>query len=312
MAILNAQQAVNTRDLPELEPIIGDMAPDPVTGDGTISHGPNGINYKFGNNEIDIDPVTTFEFAGAQNTGVGEIGQIAVEINGSAAYTIMGLNYVLGTLWADNSDGSPMSSTPATIFAGDDTLNGSAFDDILFAFAGADVINGNNGDDEMNGGDGDDVMTGGAGNDEMNGGDGDDVMTGGDGDDEMNGGVGVDELTGGNGADEQTGGDGADTFFFLSILESTKKASGRDTILDFDRIEGDEIHLTAIDAKKGNGNQDFKFIKKQDFHDKKGELRYKVKDSDAYLEGDTDGNGKADFVVVFDGVSKLKEADFEL
>ena len=91
-----------------------------------------------------------------------------------------------------------------------------------------------------------------------------------------------------------------------------KKASGRDTILDFDRAEGDEIDLTAIDAKKGNGNQEFEFIGKKGFHDKKGELRYKVKDGDAYVEGDTDGNGKADFAIVIDGVSKLKEADFEL
>ena len=84
-------------------------------------------------------------------------------------------------------------------------------------------------------------------------------------------------MTGGEGADEQTGGFNADTFVFLKLSNSTRKAPGRDTLLDFSSMQGDEIDLSAIDAKKGNGNQEFKFIKKQDFHDKKGELRYKVK-----------------------------------
>ena len=156
------------------------------------------------------------------------------------------------------------------------------------------------------------MVEGGDGDDQIDGGSENDGRNGGSGDDEMNGGTGDDDLTGGRGADTQSGGDGADTFFYSSILESTKKASGRDSILDLDRTEGDIVHLTAIDAKKGKGNQDFTFIKKKDFNDKKGELRYKVKNGDAYVEGDTDGNGKADFVIVINDVSKLKGSDFEL
>ena len=152
-------------------------------------------------------------------------------------------------------------------------LNGSAFADVLHAFGSDDILNGNEGNDQLDGG------------------------------------ANHDELTGGPGADKLTGGADFDTFIFLAVTDSTKRKAGRDTIRDF---EGDSIDLSAIDAKKGNGNQAFKFIKKQDFHDKKGELRYKVKDGDAYVEGDTNGNGKADFVIVVDGVSKLKEGDFEL
>ena len=81
-----------------------------------------------------------------------------------------------------------------------------------------------------------------------------------------------------------------------------ERKAGRDTILDFERAT--IIDLSAIDAKKGEGNQDFTFIKKQDFHEAKGELRYKVKNGDALLEGDTNGDGKADFAVVVAGVTE--------
>ena len=63
---------------------------------------------------------------------------------------------------------------------------------------------------------------------------------------------------------------------------------------------------------RASGNQDFHFIKKHDFHDHKGELRYKVKDGDAYVQGDVNGDGKADFAIVVEHVSKLKADDFDL
>lgn len=65
-------------------------------------------------------------------------------------------------------------------------------------------------------------------------------------------------------------------------------------------------------AAERGGNQAFKFIKKQDFHDKKGELRYKVKKGDAIVQGDVNGDGKADFSIHVDNVSKLKASDFDL
>ena len=73
-----------------------------------------------------------------------------------------------------------------------------------------------------------------------------------------------------------------------------------------------ENRLSAIDAKTGNGNQDFHFIKKHDFTGHKGELRYKVKGGDAYVQGDVNGDGKADLMIVVEHVSKLKASDFDL
>ncbi|MEZ5829043.1 MAG: hypothetical protein R3D30_07705 [Hyphomicrobiales bacterium] len=50
--------------------------------------------------------------------------------------------------------------------------------------------------------------------------------------------------------------------------------------MDFNRAEQDGIDLRTIDAMKGvAGNQTFKFIGKQGFHDVKGELRFEDKGS---------------------------------
>jgi Ca2+-binding RTX toxin-like protein len=70
-----------------------------------------------------------------------------------------------------------------------------------------------------------------AGNDSINGTSGFDIISGG---------AGVDVLRGGGGNDLLTGGAGADTFVF----EAT--ANGLDTIVDFNRTEGDVLDLSAI------------------------------------------------------------------
>ena len=286
MAILTAQQSVNTRDLPELAEI-GDGSEYGGTTNANNPGHVGGVDY-FGSGSphylgLHIELISQ---VGDLVTGAGIPASMTVtDIEVYASNTpspndpmhdIRGISLQITDIWADASDNGKLDTVPAKIFQGDDTLNGSPFDDILFAFAGSDVVLGGGGNDEMNGGDG------------------------------------SDDLTGGRGADIQTGGAGADTFIFLARSDSTKKTSGRDLILDFNRDEGDKVDLSLIDAKKGSGNQAFKFIKKKDFHDKKGELRYKVKDGDAYLQGDTNGDGKADFSIHFDSLSKLKAADFDL
>jgi Ca2+-binding RTX toxin-like protein len=104
------------------------------------------------------------------------------------------------------------------------------------------------------------------------------------------------------------GGTGADTFDFNTSLDSAK-GSLRDVIRDFDRAEGDVIDLSGIDAntKKG-GEQAFKFIGKQSFHDTPGELRFKG----GKLFGDTDGDGSVDFEIGVAGVTKLSGDDLAI
>ncbi len=142
---------------------------------------------------------------------------------------------------------------------------------------------------------------------------GDDRIDGRTGNDSLYGGAGRDTLTGGAGADRLKGGAGADIFVFKSIKETTVAASGRDTVLDFSRKDGDRIDLKAIDANtKSGSDQAFAFIGAQAFHKKAGELRYEAKGGDTFLSGDVDGDGKADFSIRFNATLAFAKGDFIL
>jgi serralysin len=145
------------------------------------------------------------------------------------------------------------------------------------------------------------------------GGAGNDTLKLGGGNDIGNGDEGNDRLFGELGADILTGGANKDRFVFLAISDSTVAASGRDTITDFSRREKDIIDLELIDANgKKRGNQDFDFIGTDNFSRHAGELRIKASGDGYLIQGDTDGNKKADFAVFVDDFGKLKAGDFDL
>ena len=90
----------------------------------------------------------------------------------------------------------------------------------------------------------------GAGNDKVTGtaaantlslGSGNDTVNGGGGIDWIIGGVGDDRLDGGLGNDQLSGGSGGDSYVFSTALG----ASNRDTLLDFNPVEGDTIILSS-------------------------------------------------------------------
>ena len=107
------------------------------------------------------------------------------------------------------------------------------------------------------------------------------------------------------------GGLGGDIFDFNSKTESVKGAN-RDVILDFSHGQGDKIDLSGIDAKSGGGNQAFHFIGTHAFHDQKGELHFVKKAGFVVVEGDVNGDGRADFQIQVDDVNVLKAGDFVL
>lgn len=146
----------------------------------------------------------------------------------------------------------------------------------------------------------------------LKGADGRDVVTGGGGDDKLFGEGGDDRLSGGVGADTLKGGGGEDRFVFKSTADSKTGTAGRDTILDF-KQDKDRIDLKAIDANEDKAhNQKFHFIEDDSFSHKAGELRAVERTSGTYVQGDTDGDGHADFAIKLHGHFELTAHDFLL
>lgn len=265
------------------------------TGKDTLS-GSAGNDKLYGGDESD-----TLSGGSGNDTLYGEAGDD--DLNGGS-----GDDLLQGGAGKDKLAGS---SGKDRIYGGDgaDTLAGDAGDDKLYGEAGDDKLSGGDGADALQGGAGKDTLSGGSGNDKLYGDADADRLSGGSGADTLSGGDGADRLTGGSGADKLYGGKGADVFIFTLASESAGKSY--DTIYDFTSI--DTIDLSAIDANtKKTGNQAFIFIGDDDFSRRAGELRFEKIKGDTVIEGDRDGNGKADFILHLDDSLTMKTGYFDL
>jgi len=136
---------------------------------------------------------------------------------------------------------------------------------------------------------------------------GDNTLGANNGSSELQGHDGNDTLTDGNGRDVFTGGSGADTFDFSHVQNAIVRLG---EVLDFSTARGDKIDISKIDANSFlAGNQDFQFIGGDSFHgtgsSSAGELRF----SQRLLQGDLNGDGKADFEIKLVGVLELNTDD---
>jgi Ca2+-binding RTX toxin-like protein len=138
------------------------------------------------------------------------------------------------------------------------------------------------------------------------------------GDDTLIGGEANDTLVGGLGIDTLVGNEGSDTFKFNKKGEAPKGLT-HDSISDFSGFgfEGDHINVHSIDANTHrHGNQNFKFIGSSNFHHRAGELHYLNHGTYVTVEGDVNGNGKADFQIdvhnLDNNLNSLLKADFIL
>jgi Ca2+-binding RTX toxin-like protein len=165
----------------------------------------------------------------------------------------------------------------------------------------------------------DDAVVGGKKGEKLVGTPGADDINGRGGSDRLFGDAGADTLAGGRGRDVLTGGSGEDVFRFLSAKDAGKGGK-RDVVTDFEKGI-DRIDLSGTDAngrKKGDGS--FKFIRKDGaaFKDKAGELIWERIDKKGQkkdftlIQGDINGDGKADFQIALKGLIKLDQADFLL
>jgi serralysin len=191
----------------------------------------------------------------------------------------------------------------------DNVRNAGVIDNFVLLGAGNDTYRGAGGRVEgwVDGGIGNDTLTGGADEDDLRGGTdsdtltgrgGDDILTGSLGGDSLDGGAGNDTLIGGTEKDRLTGGADADVFRFATAAEAGQGATA-DVILDFEHLV-DVIDVSAFMAGAA-------FIGNTAFTATGAEIRY-VK-ATGLLEGDTDGNGTADWSLVIQNRPVFTAAD---
>ena len=88
----------------------------------------------------------------------GDISSLTIFHGGSLAYAMSGLDYPsFLTLQADIAASGPQAGL-AYLLSGNDTINGTAFADVLHGFAGNDLIRGYGGADKIFGDDGNDTL----------------------------------------------------------------------------------------------------------------------------------------------------------
>jgi Ca2+-binding RTX toxin-like protein len=135
----------------------------------------------------------------------------------------------------------------ATIWGNDsgNTLNGTAFADVIYGRSGDDAIQGLGGNDVIYGEWGNDRLVGGAGRDTLDGGAGNDWLgdpySGDDGDDRMVGGAGFDQINGGAGNDNLDGGADNDTIKGGTGNDTMAGGSGDDWLIDTLRDNGADV-----------------------------------------------------------------------
>ena len=200
--------------------------------------------------------------------------------------------------------------------AANERVLGGKGDDILSVGAGVDAL-GEQGNDQLTGGTSFCRLVGEIGSDTLHAGTGGALMFGDAGKDTIVGSAVSDGIFGGAGKDILTGGGDEDQFHF-SIIADSKVGANRDVITDF--VHGsDDIDVSAIDSRSGiAGNQKFHWIGSGHFHDRQGEMHFDKVNNPGHahdktiIEGDVNGDGRADFQIALTGLIHLTKGDFAL
>lgn len=166
------------------------------------------------------------------------------------------------------------------LYSGDSWGSGNALDNIITGNDGANTLRGFAGNDRLLGGGGNDVLEGGWGLDTLDGGAGNDILVG-----------------GGN----------ADVFRFVGTTAGSNLNMG--TIADFSRAQGDKIELVGLEAFTFIGSAPFTPL---DEYGQGDYGQYRAVDSAGGLtvEGDSNGDGIADWSFFMAGIHTLDMNDF--
>jgi Ca2+-binding RTX toxin-like protein len=186
--------------------------------------------------------------------------------------------FVLSTTTAKNTaTGTDVAGSFTDTITGFENARGGSGNDRLYGTAAANVLEGNGGVDHIYGFAGNDILAGGAG---------------------------ADFVIGGAGKDVLTGGANADKFGYQFTSESGTTKATRDVITDFQDTV-DKIDLFNIDANTTQvGDQAFNYINGNssttpaaEFTGAAGQLRSYITATGVIIEGDVNGDKKADFSI---------------
>ena len=303
----------------------GDDIINGLGGDDTIDGGAgfDTINGGDGNDTL------TGGGDGTAETVHGNVGNDSITSTGEGSYfgdggddlIVAGLSLGVPDEILDGGDG--IDTLDVTSFTGDYAISlatgttGFAFESFvnfenLVTGDGADTLAGTSGANTIRSGDNKDIVTGGNGADTLIGEGGPDTLFGNAGNDTLFGGTGDDKLIGGVGKDTMTGNAALDQFTFLDGDTAATRA-GADVITDFNQTHKDLIKLKAMDADTTlAGDQKFQFIGAGAFTGVARQLHFVQDGGNTFIEGDTDGDGTADFVIRLNGLHTLVGADFVL
>jgi Ca2+-binding RTX toxin-like protein len=190
------------------------------------------IESRGGDDQVEVWPSSRLALA-VVNTGAGDDTFV-----GGATMTRVHLG-----------DGNDMMSLGQNSSVGHYRAFGQGGDDTIIGTARQDVLDGGDGDDYINGNDLSDMIRGGAGNDILQGEGSNaygwlDWILGGEGDDELYGRLGNDTLEGGAGADALFGGQGMDRVYGLAGDDDLDGGSGNDRL--YGNAGNDDIIKTDI------------------------------------------------------------------
>ncbi|CAN5267586.1 hypothetical protein BH10PSE7_BH10PSE7_36630 [soil metagenome] len=159
---------------------------------------------------------------------------------------------------------------------------------------------------------------GGSARDDVIGGAFADRIAGNAGSDFLRGGGGNDTLAGGAGHDALSGGAGADHFQYLHQAESSA-GQGHDVVRDFNTADGDSLDLSGVDGIDHQEGSAFHLttdggagVFTAQGTASAGELRFFQSAGKTLVQGDVNGDGKADLVIELTGLIPLTGDNFIL
>jgi Ca2+-binding RTX toxin-like protein len=249
------------------------------------------------------DTLNLFELGNTSaDTIFGEDGNDTIGTTGGDDHLFGGAGHdLLQTAYA-SSGSINLRLARQTIANGASVLTFAGFEDVTLISAGLRII-GTDGANVIRTVGGDDVVAGLGGNDTIEGGSGQDRLYGSTGDDTLIHGVVVGDQ---RAADTFSGGTGRDTFVFAHLDDRPTAQNSTDRITDFAHGQ-DQIDLRGqvLFFEDTARPITYHFIARAAFSGLQDELRF----ADGQLQGDVNGDKRADFVLSLTGVTTLSAAD---